>query len=727
MKKIYLPLFAAAMLASCSNEMDEFATQTENGKGFKVDLTVVENQPSTRITWGETDAPAWDKVDKFSVMKIGSQNMNENFKVVANAAYTTENGANFTSENVLFIGKHVLVYPLLENVYNLNQEVRLTTGTDGDKGLGANSIFVGSNLLDIQEGGITVDGKVYNDPGYHKKVKVSVRPATAGFIFNLKEVSPLALEEGDPAVEITKVELKNKANKPFATQVTLQNENAGGTGKVLTKAVDLKDNVYSTYKALKLEEGAKAEIAAMPSQATAQAAGDYEIVITTNYGIVTVDEAAKVTSVVEGKELIQLATGRAEKTDLNQNDKLSFAKELSTIIDRAIKGEPQPRVARTVEVDMSTADINGLEITNSTQLIAAYRAFDLMGKKTSDNVNFKLQTADGKFELTKAAIDVITNHAAGEKAKLDYTSISQLTISGYEEGFIPVIDQMPACTELVLAEGNKLKLDVNNAAAVNKFGKITNKGELQLTQGTAVEALNTHIINNGTVTFDGAETTIPKYFENNGTVEIAEDQTVKVIASAFAANSTTDIHGALISMSTANTIYVGATVNVWGDLLNTVGNELVNLGTINIKDQAAQVILSENGSSAVNGVINVLKKDNNVKAGDTYKGYVKLAVAEDEFVMNAENMGIANYIVFSGSAIELDIQNWSTYVEFASNVKVTAEAAKVGTIFVNDVKVTIADGAKIDMKDLVNYGKIYNYGKFNVPALVTEKGTIYDL
>jgi hypothetical protein len=375
---------------------------------------------------------------------------------------------------------------------------------------------------------------------------------------------------------------------------------------------------------------------------------------------------------------------------------------------------------------MSKANINDLVITNSPQLIAAYRAFDLMDKKSSDNVKFKLQTADGKFELTKAAIDVITNHADGEKATLDFSLISQLTISGYEEGFIPVIDQMPACSELVLDEGNKLKLDVNNAAAVNMFDKITNKGELQLTQGRVVEALIKPIINNGTVTFDGAETTIPKYFENNGTVEIAEGQTVKVIASSFAKNSTTDIHGALISMADANTIYVGATVNVWGDLLNTAGNELVNLGTINIKDEAAQVILSENGSSAVNGVINVLKKDNNVKAGDTYKGYVKLAVAED-FVMNAENMGIANYIVFSGSAIELDIQNWSTYVEFASNVKVTAEAAKVGTIFVNDVKVTIADGAKIDMKDLVNYGKIYNYGKFNVPALVTEKGTIYDL
>ena len=722
MKKIYLPLFAAAMLASCSNEMDEFAAQTENGKGFKVDLTVVEDQPQTRITWGEIGAPTWEKIDKFSVLKIGAQNMNDDFRVVANAAYTTENGVNFTSENVLFIGKHALVYPLQEKLVDLDQRIELEVGTDGDKGLGANSVFVGTNLIDVTADG---DENGYNSAGYHKKMKVGVRAANAGFIFKLNEVNALELEEGDPAVEITKVELKNKASKPFATKVTLQNENAGGTGKVLTKAIDLKDNVYSTYEGLTLEAGAKAEIAAMPSQATAQAAGDYEIVITTNYGIVTIDKAIDVTN-KDGK--IQIAAGPTEQSETNADDNLSFTYELSTMIERAINPEiAQPRIVRTVNVNMSTADINGLEIKNSEQLIAAYRAFDLMNKKFADNVTFTLTATDGKFTLTKAAIDVITKHAAGEKAILDFSSISQLTISGYEEGFIPVIDQMPACTELVLAEGNKLKLDVNNAAAVNMFGKITNKGDLQLTQGTAVEALSKQIINNGTVTFDGAETTIPTYFENNGTVEIAEGQTVKVIASAFTANSTTDIHGALISMADANTIYVGATVNVWGDLLNTAGNELVNLGTINIKDEAAQVILSENGSIDVNGVINVLKKDNNVKAGDTYKGYVKLAVAEDEFVMNAESMGIANYIVFSGSAIELGIQNWSTYVEFASNVTVTAEAAKVGTIFVNDVKVTIADDAKIDMKDLVNYGKIYNYGKFNVPALVTEKGTIYDL
>lgn len=722
MKKIYLSLFAAAALASCSNEMNEFAVQTENGKGYKVDLTVVEEQPQSRITWGETGAPVWDKVDKFSVMKVGAQNMNENFKVVANAAYTTENGANFTSENVLFVGSHVLVYPLMENIYNLNQEVRLNVGTEGDKGLGANSVFIGSDLLNVTEAGIVVDGNTYNDAGYHKKVKVSVRPASAGFIFNLNEVKALELADGDPAVEITKVELKNKTNKPFATEVTLQNENAGGTGKNLTKAVNLKPVVYSTYEGLKLEEGAKAEIAVLPSQATTQAAGDYEIVITTNYGIVTVDKAIDVVN-KDGK--IQIAAGPTEKSETNQGDNLSFASEISEIMDRAINGEAQPRVVRTVNVDMTTANINELEITNSPQLIAAYRAFDLMGKKTSDNVTFTLKATDGKFELTKAAIDVITNHAAGEKAILDYTSISQLTISGYEEGFIPVIDQMPACSELVLAADNKLKLDVNNAAAVNKFTKVTNMGELQLTQGTSTTPVTSTIFNEGTITFDGAETTVPTYVANNATIDIAEGQTVKMTSAEFNDGSTANIKGELIS-STFVAIYPGATVNVWGDLLNTTGNTLENAGTININDAAAQVILSANENSGNKGVVNVTANDNNLNTGSA-KGYVKLAVADDEFVMNAESMGIANYIVFSGSAIELDIQNWSTYVEFASDVKVTAEAAKIGTIFVNDVKVTIADGTKIEMQDLINDGKIYNYGDFNVPGSATKPGTIYDL
>ena len=722
MKKIYLPLFAAAMLASCSNEMNEFAVQAENGEGFKVDLTVVENQPETRITWGETGAPVWDKVDKFSVMKIGAQNMNESFKVVANAAYTTENGANFTSENVLFVGKHVLVYPLMEDVYNLNQEVRLVAGTDGDKGLGANSIFVGSDLLDVTKEGITVDGKVYNDAGYHKTVKVSVRAASAGFIFNLKEVNALALEEGDPAVEITKVELRNKANKPFATQVTLQNENAGGTGKVLTKATDLKSDVYSTFEAMKLEEGAKAEIVALPSQATTQAEGDYEIVITTNYGIVTIDKAIDVTN-KDGK--IQIAAGPTEKSETNANDNLSFAKELATMMDRTIKGEAQPRVLRNVNVDMSTADISGLEIKTSEQLIAAYRAFDLMGKKTTDNVQFTLIATDNKFTLTKAAIDVITKHAAAEKAILDYSSISQLIITGYEEGFIPVIDQMtPGTAELVLADDNKLKLDVNSAAAVNVFTKITNKGELQLTQGTATTLVVPAIFNEGTITFAGAETTVPTYLQNNGTIDVAGEQTVKMTSAEFNDKSIANIKGELIS-STYVAIYPGATVNVEGNLLNITGQTLANAGTINILNADAQVILSANEVAGNKGTVYVTAKDNNLKTGSA-AGYVKLPVSDDEFVMNAENMGIANYIEFSGSKLNMDIQSWNAYVELKSDVKITAAAAKVGLFVVNkDVDVTVADGAKIATKEIDNKGKIFNYGTFTYST--GNKGTIYDL
>ena len=723
MKKIYLPLFAAAMLASCSNEMDEFAAQTENGKGFKVDLTVVEDQPQTRIIWGETGAPVWEKIDKFSVLKLNNGNYNEEFKVAANAAYSTENGVNFTSENVLFLGKHALVYPLQENLIDLNQRIELEAGTDGDKGLGANSVFIGSDLINVTADG---DEKGYNSAGYHKKVKVGVRAANAGFIFKLNEVSPLDLKEGDPAVEITRVELKNKTNAPFATLVTLQNENAGGTGKVLTKANNLKKDVYSTYKGLKLEAGAKAEIAALPSEATTYAAGDYEIVFTTNYGIVTVDKAIDVTN-KDGK--IQIAAGPTEKSETNKGDNLSFAYELKEIMDRAIKGEAQPRVTRTVNVDMSKANINDLVITNSPQLIAAYRAFDLLDKKTIDNVQFELQAdATGRFELTKAAIDVITNHADGEKAFLDFSSISQLTISGYEEGFIPVIDQMPACTELVLAEGNKLKLDVNNAAAVNMFGKITNNGELQLTQGTGTTPLSstTYIYNNNKLTFGEGEPTVPSYTTHAGTMEIAEGQTVKFAGALFANGSKTTVKGELISTGIIQNVW-GSTIDVEGKLLNITGQKLENAGTINIKNVDAQVILSANKISDINGTVYVTRKDNNLNTGSA-AGYVKLPVSDEKFVMSTESMGIANYIEFSGKELTMEIEWWNAYVELQSNVKVTAEAAKVGLFVVNkNVEVTIADGSVIETQDINNEGKIYNYGTFKYPAADLEKGTIYDL
>jgi hypothetical protein len=733
MKKIYLPLFAIAAMASCTNEVEEIAQP--GSKGFKVDLAVSAGD-ETRIVWDGEGAVAWENVDQFSLYNVyPTTNYADRLMYSANAAYKTENGANFSSENVLFLGKHALVYPLNKNAYQNDGVIYVSVGTDGDKTMGANSVFLGTELLNVKAEGVEYNGKVYNKPGYNEPVKVSVRPANAAAFFTLKDVKPLALTENDAPVEIQKVEITkiNGAKIPYSTSAVLA---TNAEGKIITRCNGQDNTAFVTYSENKpsLTDGdVTAAIAILPNEAYAETANDatdaYKITVTTNYGIVTIDKAAMVTRVKDGKTLIQLATP-AEQTDANKNDALSFVSEMKTLATRAVSGDKMPNIKREVAVDMTTANINGLQIKNSTDLITAYRAYDLMGKKTEHNVTFTLVPTNNKFELTMAAIEAINAHKLGSEtaAKLITDGIKEFTITGTKAGEIttvPVIDQITAET-LVLAADNKWTIDVANAAGANKFTNVINKGELQLTQGTGSTALTANIYNNNKLTFGEGETTVPKYTEHAGSMEIAAGQTVKFVSALFANGSKTTVKGELISTGDVKNVW-GSTIDVEGKLLNIAGRTLENAGTINIKNADAQVILSSNVIATNKGTVYVTAKDNNLNTGSA-AGYVKLPVSDEEFVMSTENMGIANYIEFSGKKLTMNIEWWNAYVELKSNVKVTAENAKVGLFVVNkNVEVTIADGSVIETQDINNEGKIYNYGTFKYPAADPEKGTIYDL
>lgn len=733
-KKIFLPLLAVAALgASCTNEIDEFAQQTANGKGYKVNLKVANDVANTRITWDGETAVAWENFDQFSVYNIyPTVDYTDRFKASSNAAYkTVDGGQNFTSENVLFTGAHVLVYPLNKKFITPNADILVATGIDGDKGLGANSIFLSKQLLNISEAGVTADGITYNDAGYQKNIRVSVRPANAGLFLNLKEAGNFNLAEGDDPVQIKSVEVIHEGGSvsPFASSAVLARN---AEYNVITRANGLTNTISTEYDANKpvlTTEGVTSTIAILPNEAyTDVDASTSKIIVYTNYGYVTINKAGMVTSEKDGKVMAQLGTGRAEKTKDNEGLNLSFNDEFTTLATRAVAGTTMPNIKRDVEVDMTTANIDGLEIYNSTDLKNAYRAFDLMGKETG-MVTFKLiPSTDGKFELTKDAIKIINDHKDADKyATLNIAGISEFTLSGFgtaEYTEVPVIDQITAAN-VVLSADSKWKIDVANAAGANEFTNVINKGELQLTQGTGSTALTANIYNNNKLTFGEGETTVPKYTEHAGSMEIAAGQTVKFVSALFANGSKTTVKGELISTGDVKNVW-GSTIDVEGKLLNITGRTLENAGTINILKETAQVILSANVIATDKGTVYVTAKDNNLNTGSA-AGYVKLPVNSEEFVMSTENMGIANYIEFSGSKLKMDIQWWNAYVELKSNVKVTAEAAKVGLFVVKkDVEVTIADGSVIETQDINNEGKIYNYGTFKYPAADPEKGTIYD-
>lgn len=754
-KKIYFLSFAAAaMFASCSNEIDEFAQQTSQ-QGFKVGITIDKNAPETRLALSDDGNTAtWELGDKFSLFNVGTPALDTDLTATANAAYKTTDGENFASENVLFNGDHALVFPLNTSFVTSGAEVFVAPITKGETSLGNRSVYLSKTLVEITNDGLKDEkgNKLNkNQSGYNKDIKVAVRPATTAFVLNLKQANQLAITENDPALKITKVQLVALADKtPFATKAKLQEQNieykdSKFENRLIAVPAELATTAEVTYDNLPFEaNGTTVRIVALPN--TAAITANYAIKVYTNYGVVTINKAAMVSRVKDGKTLIQLATP-AEKTNDNKDGALSFDTEAAALATAAAKGNAVPNVMRDVTVDMSTADINGLEIKNSEQLLAAFRAYDLLKKTTA---TFTLTPKDGVFTLTKAAVDAINahkyNNEKGTGANIQ-TSATTIILTGYGTdayNAIPAISQISG-KNLILAAGNNWAIDVHSAANANAFTSICNKGTMQISMSgwndkTSVK-LNKAVENDGTIVF-GGNVNMPTaindtYVDRNskseitgsrGTLTVADGQTVKLQGGATMTYSTINIGStagstAILASSkgTEFSIGNGTTTNVYGSLLNESGATLNNAGTINIKDAMAGVIISANS-----GTINVTAKDNLVNV-DANTGYIKLPVSGD-FTVNAANMGIANYVVYSGSKMTISASGY--YVEFCENAVVSenikdAEANVVEFNVASGKMVTIPTGSDINATKTTNNGTIRVYGTFDAGTVTKGADQIY--
>ncbi len=738
-KKIYLLSFAAAaMFASCSNEMEEFKTNSD--QGFKVNIQIAKDASETRLAASEDGTKyTWELGDKFSLFNVGTTVPVGAFTASANAAYKTTDGENFASENVLFNGYHALVFPINYNYVTAGTKIEVAPITDGSEKLGNRSVILGKNVVEITADGLKDDkgNKLgLNQSGYNKNIKMGARVASTAFVFNLKSDKPLALTENDPVMKVNKVELIS-TGKAFATKANLT---AGSKGEIIAAPVDSTTTATVEYKDLTFNAaGTKAIIVALPN--TVATTGTAQLKLYTNYGIVTIADAAQVSQVKEGKTLIQLANP-AEKAKDYKATPMSFNSEVKVLAEKAAAGAAVPNVLRDVQVDFSQTDINGMVIKNSADLIAAYRAYDLLEKSYA---KFTLQGES--FELTKDAVKAINDHKLNEtKDKgVELTcKATTITLSGFGADYvtIPVIDQISKKT-LVLAADSKWTIDVQNASTANAFDAIVNKGTLKITEGTKAEgeqALGIAIENDGTIEF-GGDVNMPKAINDNmkindkgdmiaGTINVADGQTVNLKGGADIAVGTINVGStanstAILASSNENDkiVKLGAdvTTNVYGSLLNAKGAELHNAGVINIKDANAGVIITTNS-----GTINATAKDNYVTVG-TQNGYTKLVVTDAKFEVKTANMGIANYIVFKGS--ELNIAESNFYVELCETAKVTESVKDAATVKEFNVAkgkmITIPAGSYIVATKTNNQGTIRVYGEFKSDDVTAGESNIY--
>lgn len=716
-----------ALLVACSQ--DEFESLPDNnnqallGKvAGKVSFDVTDSfSADTRISWGTTGDAEVVKGDEMSLFWVGTegslnqdQDNDDAFKSAANALYKENNGF-FESQNIVYVGKHIIVFPVDKNHYT-DKLIEVSTGAeqDGNVEFGKRAIFV-SDLINIVEPvEEPVDGTNY--AGYGQTVTARVSPLTSQLAFNLKFNLPEKISE----VIVKKVVISsNKAI--FATKANLKNVIAYSESHIgianATYGESLTLNMPAGTKITKADNTLLAQIAMLPVDlADDKADAEYEITVVTNYGNVTIDKAKSVTD-KDGE--YQCADG-TEQEDVTETTPLSFAKEFgltSKYSDGANEAAPAAgakdkrswgkRILRNVAVNMSEASIEGMAVADSEELIDAYDTYKLLGKAGA--VNFVLTPGAVPFTFTPEAL-VAMNETAVKDVTLSFAdACTGLELNG---AFAAIPDFGAKITSLstkpvILGENsNGWSIDVKNAKAANQFNGIEVNGKLTLTESATIasdeEILAKNITSKAGEVNVASNVTIPAsvvYSAENVIVGTAISKaTTNVTAGTLTlskagtiAGDVTIAQGARIVVSAASTgVTFSGDVTLNGSLLQTTD------GVLNIGNGGV-VTMGEKGSliaTANAGKIVLNKRNQNVTVntpGDiqwTYNGE-KTFVKEATDAFN--HLVVSEDIDLSGIAVENSVADPSLTtleIEEGAWVEVTARGAsdkivKIANVIVN--------------------------------------------
>lgn len=727
LKYLLTAMAVPALLVACSQ--DEFESLPDNnnqallGKvAGKVSFDVTDSfSADTRISWGTTGDAGVVKGDEMSLFWVGTEgNLNQGnnnaFKSAANALYRENNGF-FESQNIVYVGKHIIVFPVDKNHYT-DKLIEVSTGAeqDGNVEFGKRAIFV-SDLIDIVEPvEEPVDGTNY--AGYGKTVTARVSPLTSQLAFNLKFNLPEKISEvivkkvvisSDKAIFATKANLKD-------VNVTASGENHIGIANA-TYGESLTLNMPAGTKITKADNTLLAQIAMLPVDLADDKAGaEYEITVVTNYGNVTIDKAKSVTD-KDGK--YQCAVD-VEQENVTETTPLSFAKEFgltSKYSDGANEVAPAAgakdkrswgkRILRNVAVNMSEASIDDMAIADSEELIAAYDTYKLLGKAGA--VNFVLTPGTAPFTFTPEALAAMNETAVKDVTLSFADACTGLELSG---AFAAIPDFGAKITSLstkpvILGENsNGWSIDVKNAKAANQFNGIEVNGKLTLTESATTasdeEALAKNITSKAGEVNVASNVTIPAsvvYSAENVTVgtEISKattNVTAGTLTLSKAGNIAGDVtiaQGARIVVNAGSAgVTFSSDVTLNGSLLQTTD------GVLNIGNGGV-VTMGEKGSliaTANAGKIVLNKRNQNVTVntpGDiqwTYNGE-KTFVKEATDAFN--HLVVSEDIDLSGIAVADDVTDpLLTTLEIAEGawVEVTARGAsdttvKIATVIVN--------------------------------------------
>lgn len=728
--KYLFPVLAGLAMVSCSQEDDFLSTNVQGGEASPITFTVSkECGAATKVWAGDANEPylSYFNFQEGDLISLwNGMTLDKDFATATkwtaigqNAVYegfgTTEGGMTFTTRSIVNAGPAIMVYPADTAFYNAGK----TYGADGERAIfykleteqtaaTKNKIPYISDVMEIGEYNGNKNANHDNTAGYGRNYDVLLRPVGSlfGMRLNVENGIDYSICDVEP-LGYTKVTIDNNGEKVFTNEVkiTYSSDDSNlkdieeGKYDHIVKRSDVAQasstTVTATISTTDINEAAVdgelpiAYFSLLPMAGNVEADDDATIVVQTTYGKVTV---SKDTKWDEKGPLQNNATTAG--TDLKANLKNVFDGVYVKNENSKFGDEPQGFVIRRkLTFDLSTLDMNGLEIRDSEHLIDVLKVYNYLG--IEDDVKLVLAGANKKFTLTKAAIEALKQYNDRNKIALDVETKSQSIVltdaglSALENKAVEFTEddgETAMKVDVYLAAGADWTLDQSYTS--EKVDEIYAEGSLTYTNTKAVKTGLVHkLIVSGEMDFEGTNfVTGVLRLESTAEMTVANGQTV-TLGGQYTTNMGT-IDNSYIITATGNFTNNGYIDNKF-ELSVVVGSKgkITNVGEIYNNGENAVTYITENKNASNTGRIILTDRDDEVSIKDnSKKGYIVYkAKPEGEntsFTYEEKDSDVFNWLIVEGAS-SVTLKSDVTYLELIGDpVTVNAGGIKVTDLFV---------------------------------------------
>lgn len=720
-KKILGVLSLPLLVAACSSEDLMTTPQGENGQYdvAKVDVELVVDNGQTRLAtdWYPTLEAGQDELG-FAWLGDGVViNPTVNGKAYQNHPLYTQEGGWLKPATSIYVGKYYSYYPYNEKVVNIGaidftlEEQPLIEGIVGYKNSAKNSIWISPRWTDVTVGG-DINGE--NKAGRYNKITIAPRQFTnkAALALNYKNYK---IKEGNTSIYDLTVAYKNVGGsvisvKSFDFAPTAETSANDWTTSSLTSGVTALTpngvggtlpaptmvNGVSTHTGaleLVLNEGYEIDGSknyttenfaynALPAAEVIDEDTKVEVVMTTTYGILTINEPINKVAFtyVDGKGYAEKADGAKEVGTGKLLGAVDFDRSFLQVL--GVTGK------FVLEVDFSKAVMNGMCVNDDVHLqkLLNYYKNNKKGNsnpavseaKAGTDIVLNLNAKAGEFRLSQTSIALIKeiNGTTGDKL----VSIQPCSAHGDPAivitggGEVPNLDRVFETSIANVTLANEAWTWNSTAKKLSDMvGTLTNNGTLNIAS-TIVESDYTELINNNVVNFAGAKANVKTNLTNN----VGKQINVAANGQMLSYNS--------IIVNKGNIDNDG----VIGVVKGTSG-EINNYGYIH-NDADAKTYITNNQTSGASfstlksdanliGTIELTNWNDNISvSNNTNQGFIKYAwTGEGTYVTPTPAVDVKyNYLIISKNIEFTEAEKEISYLEVksgAGEVVITAESA----------------------------------------------------